>query len=110
MADRIKQHWQRVLIAWNTATTRCGLNEPITVSRCSAVPLFILFIQSLIICLLESCGVALGIAGGVVQLVVTCLFLGWMILQLENADVAIQTHGMLNEIHHQDDDELEFNQ
>jgi len=102
----VKQQWIRILGAWGTASARLQLHEPVAVSRCSFIPLFTLFVQSLIICILEACHVPLGIAGGVVQLLITCFFLFWMVLQLENADASMQTHGMLTSIHHEDEEDM----
>lgn len=92
-------HWQRILAAWGSTSARVKLNEPIAISRCSAIPILILFVMSLVICILSICGVGLGVLGGLFQLGVTILFLLWMILQLESADATIQTHGVLTQIH-----------
>lgn len=94
-----KQRWQAVLDAWGRTTHRLHMREPITLSRCSTIPIILLLIQSLVICIIEACGVALGTAGAVVQLVVTVLMLVWIIMQLELSDAVLERHGGLAMIH-----------
>lgn len=97
LLDKIQpqQRWHSLLQTWRQVSERLRMQQPITLSRCSTLPLFILFTQSLVICLLEACGVALGVAGGVTQLAVTTLFLAWLAVQLELSDVLLHHHGPL---------------
>lgn len=91
------ERWSQLLQMWKQIGQRLQMQQPITLSRCSLIPILFLGLQSLIIMLLEVCGVALGVAGGVTQFVITTLFLVWTIFQLEQADTLSYHHQPLEE-------------
>ena len=94
-----RQRWQRILDVWGRSMNRIHMREPITLSRCSTIPVLLLVIQSLIICILEASSVPLGTAGGIVQFIVTLVLMIWIVMQLELSDAVLERHGGLTMIH-----------
>lgn len=94
-----RRYWDSLLDGYSRARVRLRMHEPITLSRCSTIPILFLLIQSLVICILEAAGVPLGTAGGVVQFVVTLTLLLWIVFQLELSDAVLDRHDGLSMIH-----------
>lgn len=100
--SQARRYWESLLDGYGRARVRLNMHEPITLSRCSTIPILFLLMQSLVICILEAAGVPLGTVGGIIQLAVTVLLLLWIVFQLELSDAVLDRHDGLSMIHTED--------
>lgn len=81
------QRWHDLLETWDHVSARLHMEQPITLSRCSTLPLLMLAIQTLVVFILEMCDIALGRPGALAYFGLTLFWLAWLFIHLEQADV-----------------------